>query len=305
MYVKRFFMIMICTAFIVLFVPLFIVMFMGGLIDNSAKDSDLIKVYFSDEDKVKEINMGEYLTGVVAAEVLPEFHDEAIKAQVVAARTYTQYQMKNNNEHKDGAVICTDYTHCQAWTDTKEKDEEYIKRIRNAVAKTAGQMIYYENEPINSVFFSTSSGRTENAVDVWGKELPYLVSVISEGEEAAPNFMSESAVAVDEAKKKISEQIENTDFSKGFITNIVRSDSGGIKTAEVGGVSIKGTQLRAIFGLRSTNIQVKEENGNIIFNVKGNGHGVGMSQYGAEAMAQKGGKYKDILIHYYTGCTVK
>ncbi len=302
---KRFFIVSAVTVIMIFIIPLAVVTLMGGIIDNSQKDGGLIKVYFADEDKVKEINTAEYLAGVVAAEVMPDFETEALKAQAVAARTYMKYQSENGKEHNGGAVVCTDYKHCQAWVDINEKDAEYAKRVKQAVTDTGNEMVYYENKPANTMFFSTSSGRTENASDVWGEDIPYLVSVESSGEESAPNFMSEVTVTVEEAKSKISNEVKAADFSKGIFGNIIRSDSGGIIKLTVGGVSIKGTELRSIFGLKSTNVQIKEENGKIIFSVKGNGHGVGMSQYGANAMAKNKKKYKEILEHYYTGCEIK
>lgn len=306
---KNFFIAALGFSVIILFVPLFIVMLMGGLADNSAKDDELISVYFADEDTVKEINTADYLIGVVAAEMPASFEEEALKAQAVAARTYMTYHTAKAKEHKDGAAVCTDYTHCQAWVDINDKMEawgddakEYRKKVERAVADTAGEIITYNGEAINSLFFSTSSGKTENAADVWGEELPYLVSVDSNGEEEAPKFTSEVRITAEEAKSKLSEQVSGTDFSDGIFSNIIRSDSGGIKTLDAGGVTIKGTQLRSIFGLNSTNAEISEEDGSVIFKVKGNGHGVGMSQYGAEAMAENGSDYKEILMHYYTGC---
>lgn len=302
---KRFFVVSAITVIMIFIIPLAVVTLMGGIIDNSRKDGELIKVYFADEDKVKEINTAEYLAGVVAAEVMPDFEQETLKAQAVAARTYMRYQSENGKEHTNGAAVCTDYKHCQAWTDINKKDGEYIKRVKQAVADTGDEMVYYKNKLANTVFFSTSSGKTENASDVWGEEVPYLVSVDSPGEEGAPNFMSEESVTIDEAKSKISSEVKAADFSKGMFGNIVRSESGGIIKLTVGGVGIKGTELRTIFGLRSANIQIKEENGKVIFSVKGNGHGVGMSQYGANAMAKNGKNYKEILMHYYTDCEVR
>lgn len=308
---KRFFIAVVCSAFITVIMPLFIVAVMGGLADNSQKDGNLIKVYFTAQDKVEEINTAEYLCGVVAAEMAAEFENEALKAQAVAARTYMQYHAGKESEHKDGAVVCTDYSHCQAWCDINEKMEswgdnakKYRKKIENAVSDTAGETVKYNGEVINALFFSTSSGNTENAADVWGGSFDYLVSVASPGEEEAPNFMSEVVMEIDEVKSKISENTEGADFSNGLFGNIVRSQAGGIKTVDVGGVSISGTTLRNIFGLKSTNAQIKEENGNVIFSVKGNGHGVGMSQYGAQSMAKNGSSYKEILMHYYTNCEI-
>lgn len=308
---KNFFIAAIGFSIIIIIVPLFIVMMMGGLIDNSAKDTELINVYFSDEDTVKQINTSDYLVGVVAAEMPASFEEEALKAQAVAARTYMTYHTAKSKEHKDNASVCTDYTHCQAWVNINDKmeawgesAEEYRKKIEKAVSDTAGEIVTYNGEAINSLFFSTSSGKTENAADVWGDNLPYLVSVDSPGEDEAPKFTSQVEFTIDEAKSKIEEQIDGTDFSNGLFSNIIRSDAGGIKTIDAGGATISGTQLRTIFGLNSTNAEIKEENNSVIFIVKGNGHGVGMSQYGAEAMAENGSNYKEILTHYYTGCQV-
>ena len=308
---KRFFIGSVIMVTLIMLIPLIVVMIMGGVIDNSARDSDLIKVYFDKEDTVKEINIGDYLVGVVAAEIPAEFEAETLKAQAVAARTYMKYHQNNKTEHKDGAVVCTDYKHCQAWVDINEKMEgwgdnakKYRSKMESAVSDTSGELVKFESEPINAVFFSTSSGKTENAVDVWGEEVPYLISVNSPGEEGAPHFMSEKVMSVEEVKQIISANVEGADFSNGLFGNIIRSDAGGIITIEVGGVQIKGTALRTMLDLRSTNVQIKEENGNVIFNVKGNGHGVGMSQYGANAMAKNGCDYKEILTHYYSGCVV-
>lgn len=303
---KRFFGIIICIVIITVVLPLIIVAVMGGIADNSQKDEDLIKVYFTDEDEVKEINTAQYLVGVVAAEMPADFDIEALKAQAVAARTYMLYHASKVSEHKDGAVVCTDYSHCQAWVNPVDKitDKDLLKKVQKSVRETGGEVITYNGELINSVFFSTSSGKTENAADVWGREFDYLVSVVSEGEENSPNFQSEYTISIEEAKNKISENVDGVDFSKGIFGNTIRSDAGGIKTIETGGVVIAGTQLRNIFSLNSTNAEIEINDGNITFKVKGYGHGVGMSQYGAEAMACDGKNYKEILKHYYTDCEI-
>ena len=311
---KRFFILSAAAVFIIMIIPLIIVLIMGGVADNSEGDRGLIKVYFAAEDKVLEINRAEYLEGVVAAEMAAEFNKEALRAQAVAARTYMVYHSENAKEHKDGAVVCTDYKHCQAWTNIDDKmeswgdnAEKYRHKIEQAVKATSDEVIAYEDKPINAVFFSTSSGNTENAADVWGEAFPYLVSVSSPGEENAPNFTSESVVSKDEAKKLLSDfnaKLKNADFSGTVFSDIGRSEAGGIKSISVCGVKIKGTELRSIFSLKSTNAQIDESGDSIKFSVKGYGHGVGMSQYGAQAMAENGADYKEILAHYYTGTSV-
>lgn len=276
------------------------------------ESSERIKVYVTEEDAVREMDTEQYLKEVVAAEMPVEFNTEALKAQAVAARTYLKSrENKHFDEHK-GAVVCTDYKHCKAWISEekrkelwdKEKCDEYWKKISECVEETKNQYIMYNGQVIDALFHSTSSGYTENAADVWGGEVPYLVSVKSDGEELSPRYKSEKTVSVDEFKSKISEKVENTDWSGDLFSDIERSEAGGIKTMKVGGVEISGVTLRTIFELRSTNVQLDEKDGNVHFDVKGNGHGVGMSQYGANYLASTGMGYKDILKHYYTGTEI-
>ena len=163
----------------------------------------------------------------------------------------------------------------------------------------------YNGEIISALFHSTSSGNTESAADVWGKEIPYLVSVKSEGEEASPRFTSSMSVTLEEFCQKAQENIEGTNFEGELFSDIVRSDAGGIITMKIGKVEIRGTLLRSIYNLRSTNVEIINDGKNITFNVKGNGHGVGMSQYGANHLAAAGYNYKDILTHYYSGVEIK
>ena len=183
-------------------------------------------------------------------------------------------------------------------------DEKWDK-VSSAVDETAGQIMTYNGEIISAVFHSTSSGTTEAAVDVWGSDIPYLQSVSSEGDTQSPKYYSEITVSEGEFKNTVDSKISGTDWSKGIAENIVRSNAGGIISVDIGGVNIKGTQLRSIFSLRSSNIDITQENGNIKMSVKGFGHGVGMSQYGANYMAEQGHDYKKILKTYYTGVKIE
>ncbi len=310
---KKILFFVFACIFITLILPFIIVGIMGGLVDNTKKDDELIDVYFHTEDTVKKINFEEYLTGVVCAEMSATFNDEALKAQAVAARTYTLYkvsQKQNDNYHK-GADICTDYTHCQAWTDINDKSEawgdsakENTEKIKNAVKLTANEVMMYEGKIVNALFHSTSSGNTENAKDVWGKDIPYLVSVKSDGEELSPRYESREIISCDDYIRLAKENIDGVNFDDALFSDIVRSDSGGIKTLKIGNMEIDGTLLRKIYGLRSTNVLITQNGDNIIFDVKGNGHGVGMSQYGANYLATSGSDYKSILKHYYTGIEI-
>jgi len=317
---KQFLIILIMILGLTFLIPLFIVSnFSGFYSPPGAKKSEIydkISVYIAAEDRVSEMDMSQYLKEAVSAEMPAEFELEALKAQATAARTYLVNRKRAENEqakkdHK-GADICTDSTHCKAWISEAErrkswgedKADEYWNKISEAVESTAGVLITYNDTPISAVFHSTSSGFTENARDVWGGDVPYLVSVESKGEENSPRYTSSLTLSVDEFKATCEKNIQALDWSKGLIGNIERSEAGGIKTIEIGGVKIKGSELRTIFSLRSTNAELSESDGNIEINVIGFGHGVGMSQYGANYLASQGMGYVDILKTYYTGVEV-
>ncbi len=290
--------------------------FIGGKLkkEKGAKKElfETVKVYITSEDKVEEMNTSQYLKEVVGAEMPATFSYEALKAQAVAARTYLCAKMDENHEEHKGGVVCTDYKHCKAWLSESErkaaweedKREEYWSRVSGAVEETAGEIVKYKGEPISALFHSTSSGKTENSEDVWGKKLPYLRSVESKGDELSPKFLSEFSCTVQEFCDTVSSKIDNTDWNYGLYSDIVRSDAGGIIKITLGGVEVKGTTFREIFALRSTNVEIEQVENKIVMKVKGNGHGVGMSQYGANFMGNNGSNYREILTYYYTGTTI-
>lgn len=302
---------------VMLGIPALFVFYTGVYKKPLPEDLAMIKVYIAAEDRVEEMSKGQYLREVVSAEMPASFEIEALKAQAVAARSYLEARMaayaKNGAppEHK-GADICTDHTHCKAWISQAERMKLWEKdadsnweKISSAVSSTSGEVITYNGEVISAVFHSTSSGKTENSRDVWGGDRPYLVSVESPGEEVAPNFKSEKTISTEEFCRIASENIDGTDFSGALIGDIVRSEAGGIISIVIGGVSIKGTQLRTMYDLKSTNAQIEIDGENVRFDVTGYGHGVGMSQYGANAMAKNGAAYADILTHYYSGVKIE
>lgn len=320
---KKVIAVFLVVAFATLLLPLAVVWLMG--LGNEKPDfeqqeqveSGTVSVYVADEEKVEEMDINEYLKCVVAAEMPADFEDEALKAQAVAARTYLYAHIEaaqNGNiaESHNGAPICTDSTHCQAYiTEQKRREswggdaDEKWNKISTAVEDTTGQIMTYNGEIISAVFHSTSSGTTEAAVDVWGRDVPYLQSVSSVGDEQSPKYHSELTVSEDEFKNTIDEKVSGTDWSKGLFSNINRSEAGGIVSLDVGGVNIKGTELRTIFSLRSTNVDLAQNNGNVTMSVKGYGHGVGMSQYGANYLASQGENYEEILKTYYTGIEIE
>lgn len=305
---------LVILIFATLIPAIIVMMSVGQYGEDQPDDEKTVSVYFSEEDKTEDISVGAYLKGVLAAEMPAAFEQEALKAQAVAARTYLYSRLaateeKGAAEEHKGAAVCTDYKHCQAWISKEKRMEswqedqrkEYWNKIERAVDETKGQILTYEGKPISAVFFSTSAGKTENAVDVWGTETPYLVSVDSPGEEGAPNFTSEKTVSEEEFKEIARANLEGTDDTQELLGEIQKSEAGGVISARLMGVSVKGTTIRTMYDLRSTNFEAEQKDGTVTFRVKGNGHGVGMSQYGAQAMAQKGADYQEILTHYYTG----
>ena len=279
-----------------------------------ADGAELIRVRLSD-GQVTVLRMADYLWRVVAAEMPASFEPEALKAQAVTARTYTLYQMGigPNPNHPD-ADMCTDINCCQAYIDPEaaaanwgDSAAVYTEKIASAISATDGQAILYEGAPIDAVFFSSAAGRTLDSVEVWGGSVPYLSSVESPEGEEVPNYHTTVEVSAGDFRTLFLSQHPEADLSgdpSGWFRDFVPTSSGGVDTVEVGGVTVRGTALRTLFGLRSATFTVDAGGDSIRFSVTGYGHGVGMSQYGANAMARAGASYLDILTHYYTGVTV-
>ena len=267
-------------------------------------------------DQVEEMDLGAYLVGVVRAEMPASFEPEALRAQAVAARTYTLYKIQSGGNHGDTADICTDSTCCQAYISEErarnnwgDDADEYERKIEDAVASTDGEAILYGGVPILAVFHSSSAGLTRAAGEVWLNDLPYLQAVDSpEAEEAIPNYYSRVEFTAEEFKGKFLAAHPEADLSgpmSGWLGGAVTDAAGSVGTLSVGGVMVKGTELRTILGLRSACFEWEAQEGRLVFYVTGYGHGVGMSQYGANQMAKDGADYRKILTHYYTGVTVE
>lgn len=279
------------------------------------KDSS-VTLRVLDRGAVKDMSLGEYLRGVVSAEMPASFHIEALKAQTVAARTYTKYKLLTGSSHGQTADICTDSTCCQAYIAPEQArvnwgvdGAAYEEKVAQAVAQTDGQTLLYEGEPILAVFHASSAGLTRPAGAVWQTDLPYLVAVESpERGEEIPNYDSRAAFTAAEFRSKIKEvypQAELSGAMSGWLKRAVVDSAGSVETLEVGGVLMKGSTLRSVLGLRSACFEWAVEDGMLVFYVTGHGHGVGLSQYGANAMAESGADYREILTHYYTDVTIE
>ena len=266
--------------------------------------------------KVESMDLRTYLEGVVRAEMPASFEPETLKAQAVAARTYTLYQLRQGKKHGDAADLCTDPGCCQAFLAEEqarknwgEQAEAYAEKVSEAVRATDGQAVLYEGEPILAVFHSSSSGRTRTAGNVWTNDLPYLQAVSSpEDGDRIPNYYSRVEISAEDFSAAIKGRWPEADLSgkpESWLTQAVRDSGGSVETVQVGGQTVRGTELRNALGLRSACFEWEVQDGVLVFFVTGYGHGVGMSQYGANRMAEDGATYREILTHYYTGVTVE
>ena len=274
-----------------------------------------VKVLHSKTNKVEELDLDTYLLGVVSSEMPANFEIEALKAQAVVARTYTIYKISNGSKHEN-ADICDDSTCCQAWISKEDRlsrwEEEnrdtYWNKIEEAVYSTKGKIITYEGKAINAFFHSNSGGATDTATAVWGgTNYPYLQAVETSGEDAYSQYNSEAAVTKEEFINKIKKYHSNfsIDFNKENQIEVLEYTEGGrIEKIKVGNLTLSGVELRTIFGLRSAKFEITIEENQIKFKVIGYGHGVGMSQTGADSMAKQGNNYENIIKHYYTGVEI-
>lgn len=269
-----------------------------------------------DGGEVLEMDLGTYLVGVVRAEMPASFETEALKAQAVAARTYTLYKLQTGGNHGEAADICTDHTCCQAYiceeqarANWGENADAYEAKVEAAVKETDGQTVLYGGVPILAVFHSSSAGLTRAAGEVWVNDLPYLQAVDSpEAGDLIPNYYSRVEFTEEELKGKLQAAFPEADLSggmSGWLKDAVTDSAGSVSTVSVGGVTVKGTRVRTVLELRSACFAWEIEDGKMVFFVTGYGHGVGLSQYGANQMAAEGADYREILTHYYTGVTVE
>lgn len=279
--------------------------------------------------EVISLPLEDYVVGVVAAEMPAAFPMEALKAQAVAARTYTLKRLSSAVARPTGdkssggasdahpqADICSDYNHCQAWIGRDEmlkrwgkSYNSYYEKICTAVSQTRGQAVYYNNALIDPVYHSTSNGRTENSEEVWGGKIAYLRSVSSRWDTASPKFHTSVEVSLEDITKKLGSpegvlQVSSVGAA-GLLRPVEYTSTGRLKTVSVANKTIPCTQLRQALGLPSTDLTWKVSGGKVVFSATGNGHGVGMSQYGAKGMALEGSSWEAIIKHYYTGVELK
>ena len=278
---------------------------------------NIAKVFNTETKTIEEIDIEEYVKGVVASEMPANFDERAIEAQAVAARTYYIAKRLDNCTQANGGEIC-DSTHCQVYS-SKEKNmskwakanaQIYWDKISKAVDDTKGQVLVYNGQIVMyPQFFSTSSGRTESSIDVFSRDIPYLKSTESIGEEIAPKYTSIISISISEFVNSVNRSYSNAKIAKENIKEKVKINShtegGAVKEVSLGNESISGVAFRKLFKLNSANFTIDFSDSNVEINCKGYGHGVGMSQWGANVMAKEGKDYDEILKHYYIGVEIK
>lgn len=266
--------------------------------------------------EVEQVNIDEYLCNVVSAEMPADYEIEALKAQAMVARTYTIYKILNKKH--ENADICDDSTCCQAWVSKDDrfarweegKRESNWQKICDAVNTTKGKIVTYNNVPINAFFHSNSGGVTEIPVNVWGGTgYPYLQSVETSGEDAYTQYSSEVILTQEELLNKLKEKYSDIsiDFSNDDDIKVLEYTEGNrVKTIKFGNHEVSGVEVRSLLGLRSANFEVIKQDGDSIkFSVKGYGHGVGMSQTGADSLAKQGKNADEIVKHFYKDIEIK
>ena len=255
---------------------------------------------------VEVMELENYVLGVVLAEMPAAFSPEALKAQAIVARTYALRRIHQADRHGGGAV-CIDSSCCQAYI----SKENYLKSrgtegdvqiIRQAVEATHGLVLMYGDTLVEATYFSCSGGRTEEALEVWGSDLPYLKALDSPGEESAVNYCTRICFTPADFTKALGARLAGDPAA--WFGKTTYTAGGGVKTMIIGSTSYSGTQLRQLLGLNSTRFTVTVENKTILVETQGKGHRVGMSQYGADAMAAVGHNYSEILGYYYPGTVI-
>ena len=294
-------------SFFIIFIPFIVVniFIRDDEITFNFSSNSVVRVYDEESGTISEVPIEEYIVGVVAGEMPIEFEIEALKAQAVAARSYVMIQMERNIK-KDYDVVDTvmnqvylDKIHLMSvW---KDSYTENINKIKTAVLETKGEYISYDGKVAEALFFSTSPGMTENSEDVFMNKIAYLRSVESTWDEISPVYTTNTTYTLKEFYNLL-----NFDYNEELNIEVTgETSTGRVKKIKINGKELTGSYICSKLNLKSTYFEIIKEGTKIIIKNKGYGHGVGMSQYGAQGMAIAGYKYQDILKHYYTDIEIK
>lgn len=298
-----------------------------SVIKEDTVDKIMVSVLNTTNNKAMSLSLDEYIKGVVAAEMPVTFNIEALKAQAITARTYTMNKLKafggNTNAVHPQYDLCTDYRHCQAWISKEDRLSAWSKnaelssvnnielwsKIEEAVDSTQGMVLTYEGSLISPLYHSTSGGNTENSEDYFPSSMPYLRSVSSEYEGDSPYMSTTFEVSTKDFNNTVKEKYPDIKLNESkMIDNIEilsHTEGGKVEKIRLGNKVLTGREMRELLNLRSSEFSISQKGTTLLFTVVGFGHGVGMSQYGADGMAKAGYTYSEILKHYYTGVEIE
>ncbi|SFE10103.1 stage II sporulation protein D [Lentibacillus persicus] len=277
--------------------------------ENSTEDIEIsmgsspfsVEVMRASSEQVESVPLETYVARVVASETPSEFEMEALKAQALAARTFIVNRLLHQSDNDEADV--TDTTSDQVYHNEQELKktmgstyDEDMAKIRKAVAATEGEILTYKNNPITAAYFSTSNGYTENSEDYWENKVPYLRSVESPWDTNTPKFMDQKIFTISEV-----EELLETDLpaSEAISMDVSRTEGNRVGELKIGDKAFSGRKIRETLGLKSSDFSIEKKRDHLIFTTKGYGHGIGMSQFGANGMAEEGKTYKEIVKHYY------
>lgn len=274
-------------------------------IQSGGESVEVVRTSSGKTEKMSEI---EYLIGAVSAEMPPTYHEEALKAQAVACYTYMLYACAQGENLSDDSKTHQGYLSDEECKEKwGKKYDVYHNKIKKACEEVIGKAVIYDGKPIMAAFHAICPGRTQSAADIWGKDVAYLKSVVSDGDRLSPDYSSTVVLTKEQFKESAGKLDGCTlpdDVSK-WVGDVSKTDSGAVKEIKIGDKNYSGEKIRGAFNLRSNCFTVEYKNDKFTFNVTGYGHGVGMSQYGADYMARQGSTYEEILRHYYTGAEIK
>lgn len=292
---------------LVVFIPFFVVnMFVRtDEIKFHYVSNEVIRVKNVSTNEIMKVPFEEYIKGVLAGEMPTDFELEALKAQAVAARSYVLRQVNKNKDNDydvvntvDNQVYLSDEELKTKW---KEKYVSKINKIKKAVTETKGEYLSYEGDVAEALFFSTSTGKTENSEEVFSSKVPYLRSVASTWDEASPVYEDTSSFELADFYKKLGLQYNDTINYEVLET----TSTGRVRKIKINGTEFNGRDVATKLKLRSNYFSINQNGTNVTITTKGYGHGVGMSQYGALGMAKEGYTYDKILKYYYQGTEIK
>ncbi len=294
-------------SFIIIIIPFVIVniFIKNDEITFNYTSNSIVRVFREKTKTIENVPLEQYVYGVVSSEMPANFPFEALKAQAVASRTYVMYQIQKNRNNKydvydsvNSQVYNSDSQLKEKWQD---KYTEYSNKIKKVILQTMGQYLVYDNKIIEAFFFSTSVGYTENSEDVFSEQLPYLRSVESKWDQKSPAYSDTKLFS-----KNNFYSLLGLEYSDNLtITNIKKTKTGRIKSLNINGKIFNGKDIRTKLNLKSTFFNIINEGNEVKITTRGYGHGVGMSQYGANGMALAGFTYDQILKYYYTGVEIK